>query len=41
VGSDFAFGEFADGFAELLLFLGKGEIHGFLACWYRLYSTKV
>jgi hypothetical protein len=28
VGGDFAFGEFAHGFAELFLFLGEGEIHG-------------
>jgi hypothetical protein len=25
---DFALGEFANGLAELLLFLSKGEIHG-------------
>jgi len=30
MGRDFAFRKFADGLAELSLFLGEGEIHGFL-----------
>src|SRR5271166_1835309 len=30
VGADFAFGEFADGFTEMVLFVGEGEIHGVL-----------
>ena len=31
VRSDFAFGKFADAAAELVLFVGKREIHEFLA----------
>ena len=32
VGSDFAFGEFADAAAELSLFVGEGKIHVGLVC---------
>jgi hypothetical protein len=41
VGSDFALGKFADGLSELLLFLGKREIHGSLGIWFRICSVKV